>query len=59
MLAPLAYAEMIMAIAAGWWFFGDFPDGWTFLGLAILVASAVYISWRERRKPGETVTPPP
>jgi drug/metabolite transporter (DMT)-like permease len=59
LLAPLAYAEMIMAIAAGWWFFGDFPDKWTFLGLAILIASAIYISWRERRNKGETVTPPP
>lgn len=59
LLAPLAYAEMIMAIAAGWWFFGDFPDKWTFLGLAILIASAIYISWRERSAEIETVTPPP
>jgi drug/metabolite transporter (DMT)-like permease len=48
LLAPLAYAEMIMAVAAGWWFFGDFPDAWTFLGVAILIACAVYISYRER-----------
>lgn len=50
LLAPLAYSEMIMAVAGGWWFFGDFPDGWTFLGVAILIASAIYISYRERAK---------
>lgn len=48
LLAPLGYAEMIMATVAGWWFFGDFPDRWTFLGVAILIASAIYISVRER-----------
>ena len=50
LLAPLAYTEMIVATAVGWWFFGDFPDGWTFLGVGILIASALYISWRERAR---------
>jgi drug/metabolite transporter (DMT)-like permease len=48
LLAPLAYAEMIMAVVCGWWFFGDFPDRWTFTGVGILIACAVYISYRER-----------
>ena len=48
LLAPLAYTEIVMATFAGWYFFGDFPDRWTFLGVSILIASAVYISWRER-----------
>lgn len=48
LLAPLAYTEMIMAVALGWWFFGDFPDGWTFLGVGILISCAIYISIRER-----------
>ena len=49
LLAPLAYTEMVMATFLGWWFFGDFPDGWTFAGVAILIACATYISVRERR----------
>lgn len=49
LLAPLAYTEMVMATLLGWWFFGDFPDGWTFLGTAILIACATYISIRERQ----------
>ena len=48
LLAPLAYTEMIMATAAGWYFFGDFPDVWTFVGVGILIACAIYISFRER-----------
>lgn len=47
LLAPLAYTEMIMATAAGWWFFGDFPDFWTFAGVGLLIACAIYISIRE------------
>jgi drug/metabolite transporter (DMT)-like permease len=48
LLAPLAYSEMIMATILGWYIFGDFPDVWTFVGVAILIACAIYISWRER-----------
>ncbi len=50
LLAPLAYTEMIMAVAAGWYFFGDFPDLWTFVGVGILIACAIYISIRERAR---------
>lgn len=50
LLAPLAYTEIIMATLAGWWFFGDFPDCWTFLGVAILVACAIYISLSEHSR---------
>jgi drug/metabolite transporter (DMT)-like permease len=48
LLAPLAYTEMVMATLAGWYFFGDFPDVWTFTGVGILIACAIYISWREQ-----------
>jgi drug/metabolite transporter (DMT)-like permease len=50
LLAPLGYTEMINAVLAGWYFFGNFPDGWTFVGVAILITCAVYISYRERIK---------
>ena len=42
--------EMITAVIAGWYFFGDFPDAWTFVGVSILIACAIYISLRERSK---------
>lgn len=48
MLAPLAYTEIIVSTILGWVFFSDFPDRWTFLGVGILIACAIYISLRER-----------
>lgn len=48
LLAPLAYTEIITSVVLGWVFFRDFPDRWTFLGVAILIACAFYISMRER-----------
>ena len=48
LLTPLSYAEMIVAVVAGWWFFSDFPDRWTFVGIAVLITCAIYISYRER-----------
>jgi drug/metabolite transporter (DMT)-like permease len=48
-LAPLAYTEMISAAVIGYLAFGDLPDRWTILGVAILIGSAVYISYREGR----------
>jgi len=49
LLAPFAYSEIVMATILGWYFFDDFPDGFTFLGVAILISSAIYISLRERK----------
>lgn len=43
-LAPLGYVEMISAVAVGWLDFGDFPDAMTWLGIAIIVASGVYLA---------------
>jgi drug/metabolite transporter (DMT)-like permease len=46
-LAPLAYSEIIMNVIIGYYFFGDFPDQWIWLGLIIIISSGVYISLRE------------
>ncbi len=50
MLAPIGYAEMINATLSGWYFFGDFPDVWTFVGLAVLVGAALFASQREHTR---------
>ena len=44
LLAPLAYTEMVTATLFGLIFFGDFPDGWTLLGVAILIGCAIVVS---------------
>jgi drug/metabolite transporter (DMT)-like permease len=59
LLAPLGYTEMIMAVVVGWYFFGDFPDTWTFVGVGILIACAIYISYRERVRHVPPLETPP
>ena len=49
-LAPLAYSEIIMNVIIGYYFFGDFPNQWIWIGLTIIIASGVYISLRENNK---------
>ena len=46
-LAPFSYFEIITNIIIGYYFFSDFPDNWTFLGLFIIVISGIYITRRE------------
>ena len=55
-LAPLQYMEIVSATALGWLVFGDFPDGMKWLGIAIIIASGLYIIWRERRVKARIVT---
>ncbi len=49
-LAPLGYFEIVTNIILGYYFFSDFPDKWSWLGLLIIVTSGVYISFREQIK---------
>ncbi len=58
LLAPFGYAEMINAVNAGWYFFGDFPDFFTFVGVAILIACALWISNHERKRSAQEVMDP-
>jgi drug/metabolite transporter (DMT)-like permease len=48
-LAPFGYSEIIMATVVGFVAFGDFPDMWTWAGVAVIIFSGVYISLRERQ----------
>jgi drug/metabolite transporter (DMT)-like permease len=47
-LASFTYTEMIVAVIIGYIIFQDFPDIWTWVGMVIIAASGIYISWRER-----------
>jgi len=46
-LAPFSYFEIVTNIIIGYYFFSDFPDKWTFIGLFIIILSGIYISRRE------------
>ncbi|MFD2740135.1 DMT family transporter [Sulfitobacter aestuarii] len=46
-LAPFQYVEILGATAAGYLLFGDFPDRFTWIGIAIILASGLYVFQRE------------
>ena len=48
-LAPFAYMQLVWAIVIGFALFGDFPDGATLAGAAVIAASGLYVIERERR----------
>ncbi|WP_224008145.1 DMT family transporter [Aureimonas sp. SA4125] len=54
-VAPLQYTLLFWAILFGWLFFGEVPRTTTMIGAAIIVASGLYIVWRERQLGREPV----
>jgi drug/metabolite transporter (DMT)-like permease len=48
-IAPLQYLEIAGSVAVGYILFQDFPDSLTWLGIAIIVGSGLYVFARERR----------
>lgn len=48
-LAPFGYGEIVMATVVGYIGFGDFPDMVTWVGIAVIIGSGVYIALRESR----------
>jgi drug/metabolite transporter (DMT)-like permease len=48
-VAPFEYTAMIWAVLYGALLFGDFPDGVTWAGMAIVVAAGLFMTWRDTR----------
>jgi drug/metabolite transporter (DMT)-like permease len=48
-LAPVGFAEIVGATLVGYLAFGDLPDAVSWVGIAVVVGSGLYISLRERR----------
>ena len=51
-LASFGYFEIFTNVILGYYFFSDFPDRWTCVGLVIIVFSGIYISVRDQKKIG-------
>ncbi len=49
-LAPFSYFEIVTNVIIGYYFFSDFPDIWTWVGLLIIINSGIYITIRERSR---------
>jgi len=48
LLAPYTYTALIWAMLSGWLVFGDFPDGWSLVGMGIIVLTGLYLANRQR-----------
>ncbi len=48
LLAPFQYFEIISATVLGYALFNDFPNFSKWIGIFIIVASGLFIIWRER-----------
>lgn len=55
-LAPIHYLEIVTAVAIGYWIFGDFPNALTWAGIAIIVASGLYVIHRERATAAKAIS---
>ncbi len=49
-VAPFQYLRLVVIAAFGWVLFGEVPDGWTWLGAAIILTGALVITISEARK---------
>jgi drug/metabolite transporter (DMT)-like permease len=47
MLAPFAYTAILWVTFTGYLVFGEFPDLWTVVGAGIIIASGIYVFYRE------------
>jgi drug/metabolite transporter (DMT)-like permease len=50
MLVPFTYVQMLWATAYGYAIFGQIPDGWSAVGMAVIVAGGVLLALQERRR---------
>ncbi len=47
-LAPFIYTQLVWMLILGWLIFNQWPDRWTLAGGLIVVASGLYLLYRER-----------
>ncbi|SEV93960.1 Permease of the drug/metabolite transporter (DMT) superfamily [Aliiroseovarius sediminilitoris] len=48
-VAPSQYSQILWATLFGVLFFGELPDAWVGVGASVIIASGVFIVWRESR----------
>ena len=58
-VSPFRYSVLLFSIAGGIVFFDEVPDRFTLAGSAIIVASGIYMLYRERVVHRQAITPPP
>ena len=47
-LAPFSYTQLIWVTVMGYLVFGQFPDHWSLVGIAVIMASGIYIATHQQ-----------
>jgi drug/metabolite transporter (DMT)-like permease len=47
-LAPFSYTQLVWVIVVGYVVFGDFPDRWSLIGIAVIMTSGIYIATHQQ-----------
>lgn len=56
-VAPMTYVQLIVAVALGWWWFGDRPDGVSLLGAAVIIGAGLCL-WHDNTRKVEVTELP-
>ena len=55
-VAPFEYSALPLAVFWGWLIFGELPDVWGFVGIALIAGAGLFVFLRERRIEDTTLT---
>lgn len=50
LLSPFQYWQMVGSVIVGWWLFSEMPDGWTWVGAALIIGAGVYVGVTTRER---------
>lgn len=57
-MAPIDYTRLVFTAAAGFFLFHEIPGVWTMAGAGVVVASTLFITWREHVAATKASSPP-
>ncbi len=46
-VAPVQYSQILWAVVFGYLFFDETPDKWVAIGSSVIIASGIFVIWRE------------
>ena len=59
LIAPFDYSYLPFAAVLAWWLWGEVPETHTLTGMVMIIASGLYLGYREIRAAGRRSTPVP
>jgi drug/metabolite transporter (DMT)-like permease len=58
LISPFGYVEIVGTTILGYMIFGNFPDAWSWVGIAVIIACGIYVGYRERVRRQAAGKPP-